>query len=152
MKAIVFLLVVAGIVGAIYLVFIKDSAPYSTYKMFATAVAQGQSEEARRYTDASELTDSSDENRRQTAGGMPVEALDAVRYSHESETKNPDGTVTIQAIQTVRFDPPGATSAMGAMSAKYRQTAVLRKSGDQWKVTSIKSEFLEMLNWKGEKQ
>jgi hypothetical protein len=152
MKAIVILLALGAIGAGIYLLFIKDSAPYATYKEFSTAIANGSRDEALQLADGPDVLGGPEEIRGQTAGGMPVDALDAIRYSRESETKNADGTVTVQAIQSVHFDPPGATSAMGAMTAKYRQTATLHKSDGKWLVSSIDSELLEVRNWKGEKQ
>lgn len=106
MKAIITLLVL-GVIGAgVYFFFIKDSAPYIAYKEFSTALANGNTEEALQFADGPEVLGGPEQNRGQTAGGMPVDALDAVRYIRESETKNSDGTVTVQAIQSVHFDPP----------------------------------------------
>ena len=152
MRAIIAAAVVVAIGAGIYFVFIKDSAPYATYKAFSTALANGDQQEALRYADAPEALGGVDENRGQTAGGMPVDALVGISYSTESETKNPDGSVTVTALQSVRFDPPGASSAMGAMTAKYRQTAILHKSEKRWLVSSVQSELVEVRNWKGEKQ
>ncbi len=41
---------------------------------------------------------------------------------------------------------------MGAMIAKYRQTADLQETPNGWRVISFNDVFLEMRNWKGEKQ
>ena len=152
MKAIIFLLIIAAVGFGIYYFFIADSPAYSTYKNFANAVARGDKEEALLFAQGPEIIRGPEQNRYQTAGGMPVAAETGIRYTHESETKNADGSVTIQAMQSVHFDPPGATSAMGAMIAKYRQTATLSKSSGKWIVTSFKEDFVEMRNWKGEKQ
>jgi hypothetical protein len=152
MKAIIFLLVIAAVGFGIYHFLIADSPAYSTYKKFADAVARGNKEEALLYASGPEILGGPEQNRYQTAGGMPVAAETGIRYTHESETKTSDGSVTIQAMQSVHFDPPGATSAMGALIAKYRQTVTLSKSSGKWMVTSFKEEFVEMRNWKGEKQ
>lgn len=152
MKTAIFLVTVVAAAAAGYFFFMADSPVYSTYKTFATAVAYGHREEALQFADSEEVLGGPEENRGQNTGGMPVEALTGISYALESETKNSDGTVTVQAIQSVRFDPPGATSAMGAMASKYRQTATLQKTNDRWLVTSLESEFLETRNWKGEKE
>ena len=152
MKAIIVLLVLVAAAAGIYFFFIADSPPYIAYKNFATAVASGDKNRALQYSVGPEVLGGPEEIRGQTAGGMPVDALVGIHYTRESETKNSDGTVSVIAVQSVRFDPPGVTSAMGAMTAKYRQTAVLHKSGDRWLVSSLKSDFVEMRNWKGEKQ
>ncbi len=152
MKALVACLVIAAVAAGIYFLYIKDSAPYVTYKMFATALANGERDRALQYADGPEVLGGPEEIRGQTAGGMPVDALIGIGYSRESETKDSNGIVTVKAIQSVRFDPPGATSAMGAMTARYRQTATLHKAVDRWLVSSMKSELVETRNWKGEKQ
>jgi hypothetical protein len=152
MKALVALLILAAIGAGVYYFFIADSAAYVSFQKFSTAVARGDREEALRYAKTPEVLGGEDQNRGQNTGGMPVDALMGIRYSRESEKKNPDGTVTIVALQSVHFDPPGTTSAMGAMISKYRQTATLEKSSGKWVVTSLDSEFVETRNWKGEKQ
>ncbi len=152
MKTMFFLAIIVAAAAAGYFFFIADSPVYSTYKKFATAVAYGHREEALEDADSEDVLGGPEENRGQNTGGMPVEALTGISYTRESEAKNSDGTVTVQAIQSVRFDPPGATSAMGAMTSKYRQTATLQKAGDRWLVTSFDSELLETRNWKGEKE
>lgn len=144
-------LVVAAAAG-IYFFFIADSAAYSTYKKFSDALAHGWREEALQYADSEDVLGGSEENRGQSAGGMPVDALTGIKYSLESETTNADESVTVTVIQSVSFDPPGATSAMGAMTSKYRQTADLKQTTDGWRVVSFNSEFLETRNWKGEKE
>ena len=152
MKGVIVLLVLFAAAAGIYFFFIRDSAPYVAYKTFATALASGDRNRALQNADGPEVLGGPEELRGQTAGGMTVDALVGISYAHESERKNSYGTVTVVAMQSVRFDPPGATSAMGAMTAKYRQTAILHKSGGRWLVQSFKDDFVEMRNWKGEKQ
>jgi hypothetical protein len=152
MKSILVLLALIAVVAGIYFFFITDSAPYLAYKNFASALANGNKNQALQYADGPDVLGGPEEIRGQTAGGIPVDALVGVSFARESETKNSDGTVTVVGVESVRFDPPGTTSAMGALTAKYRQTAVLHKSGGRWLVQSFKDEFVEMRNWKGEKQ
>lgn len=151
MKAVATLLVIAGLIAGIYFVFVAESPAYVTYKKFATALAYGRHDEALQYAD-SEETLGEDQNRKLSAGGLPVDALTDVSFARESESKDSDGNVTVQAIESVRFDPPGQTSAMGSMTSKYRQTATLGKTSDGWRVISFESTFLETRNWKGEKE
>jgi hypothetical protein len=67
------------------------------------------------------------------------------RYNVESEDKASDGTVTLHAIQTVLFNPPGVESALRpAMYAKLRQTVQLKKRDGEWKITSFENKFQEM--------
>jgi len=152
MKAAVLFLTIVAVGAGIYFFFIADSPAYKAYKSFSSALAYGDTEAAGEFTENTELLNGTDQNRYKSAGGMPVDALTGIGYKLESETKNPDGTVTVQAIQSVRFDPPGATSAMGAMISRYRQSVTMSKSADHWLVTSFQNEFLETRNWKGEKE
>ena len=146
------LVLIAGCVAGIYFYFIKDSEAYVTFKKFSIARAYGRREEAMKYADNESLIGGPEEIRAQWAGGMPVDALTAILYHLESQKENGDGGVTLSVIQAVRFDPPGATSAMGAMISKYRQTADLKKTAAGWRVVSFNSEFVENRNWKGEKE
>ena len=152
MKALVGLIILVAIGAGVYYFFIADSPAYIAYKNFATAVARGDRDEALRYAESPDVIGGEDQNRGQNTGGMPVAALMGIHYKRESQKKNSDGTLTIVALQSVHFDPPGATSAMGAMISKYRQTATLTKSSDKWVVSSLQSEFVETRNWKGELQ
>lgn len=150
---IVIVLVVLGLIGTgVYFLFIADSAAYTTYKQFSTALTRGDREEALKYAVDEDVLSGQGEDKTKTIGNTPAEARTGIRFAHESETRNPDGTVTIQATLSVSFDPPGVTSAMGAMTSKFRQTANLQKTDDGWRVASFEDEYLETRNWKGEKQ
>lgn len=152
MRAILFLLILGAIGAGIYYFFIADSEAYKTYQEFATALGNGDRTSAQKYAEDDSVLGGPEQNRRQNTGGMPVDAFMGYTYTSESETKNEDGSVTIVALQSVRFDPPGVTSAMGGMISKYRQTATLSKSSGKWLVTSFDSNFVETRNWKGEVQ
>jgi len=152
MRIIAFLLILAAIGAGIYYFFIADSEAYTTYQKFATALGNGDRTTAQTYVEDDAVLGGSDQNRRVNSGGMPVDAFMGYTYARESETKNADGSVTIVALQSVRFDPPGVTSAAGGMISKYRQTATLSKASGKWIVTSFESNFVETRNWKGELQ
>jgi hypothetical protein len=152
MRAIAFLLILAAIGAGIYYFFIADSEAYKTYENFATALGNGDRTIAQTYAESDSVLGGAEQNRRVNSGGMPVDAFMGYTFARESETKNPDGTVTIVALESVRFDPPGVTSAMGGMISKYRQTATLSKGSGKWLVTSFSSDFVETRNWKGELQ
>src|SRR6476619_5188482 len=115
-------LIVLGLVGAgVSYFYISESPAYVTYKKFSTAMLRGKREDALKLASGPDVLSGQDEDRTQTIGYMPAEALTSIHYALESESKNADGSVRVQAILTVRFDPPGATSAMGAMTSKFRQ-------------------------------
>jgi len=145
-------MLIAVCIAGVYFYFIKDSEAYVTFKKFSIARAYGRREEAMKYTDNNALLGGPEENRARWAGGMPVDALTAIHYHLESQNENADGGVTLSVTQAVRFDPPGATSSMGAIISKYHQTADLKKTAAGWRVTSFKSELIENRNWKGEKE
>jgi len=53
--------------------------------------------------------------------------------------------VTLHAVQTVLFNPPGVESAVRpAMYATLHQTVTLRKTSDGWKITSFENQFDRM--------
>ena len=59
--------------------------------------------------------------------------------------RSADGTVTLHAMQTVLFNPPGVESAVRpAMYAKLNQVVSLRKTSSGWKVTSFDNKFASM--------
>jgi len=151
MRAIAVLLIIAAIGAGIYYFFLTESPAYIAYKDFATALARGDRNRALTYASSPDVLGGPEQNRGQFAGGMAVDALVDIQYNRESQTKNPDGSITVVALQSVRFDPVGVTSAMGAVTSKYRQTATLTKSSSGWVVTSFQSDLVESRNWKGEK-
>jgi hypothetical protein len=56
----------------------------------------------------------------------------------------PEGTLTLHAVQTVLFNPPGVESAVHpGMYAKIDQTVTLR-SVSGWKTTSFDNKFESM--------
>jgi uncharacterized protein (UPF0333 family) len=145
LKKLVILLVLAGAGYFGYKTFIGKSAAFQTYQKFADAMAWARSDEAKKYmVDVSVVDDPGDANHRIIAGDTPVDYIHGTNYEVESETKNADGTVTLKVKQTIFFDPPGTTSGIGgALMAIFRQTAVMRKTSEGWKVSEFDSEFIE---------
>jgi hypothetical protein len=74
-------------------------------------------------------------------GGLDPAMLQALfpsKFKVESRETASDGTLTLHAVQTVLFNPPGVESAVRpAMYATMNQTVSLRKGGDGWKVTAF---------------
>src|SRR5262245_16865653 len=122
MKGVVVLIVLALAGALVYYLFIADSAAYETYKKFSTALTRGNKDEALKLATGDDVLSGQEEDKTQSIGSVPAEARTGMGFTLESETKNPDDTETIQAVLTIRWDPPGATSAMGAMVSKFRQT------------------------------
>ena len=67
------------------------------------------------------------------------------RFAIESSETGADGLLTLHAVQTVLFNPPGVESAVRpAMYAKLHQVVSLRKTSSGWKVTSFENKFDSM--------
>ena len=66
------------------------------------------------------------------------------RFAIESTEASAEG-LTIHAVQTVLFNPPGVESAVRpVMYAKLNQVVSLRKTASGWKVTSFENKFDSM--------
>ena len=74
-----------------------------------------------------------------------MEAFRGTRYSVESKRRNDDGDVELVVNQTIFFDPPGVTTGIGgAMFARYRHAATVRKTDDGWRVVAFEPTFIEV--------
>jgi hypothetical protein len=116
------------------------------YEKFAEAWVHGDKTEAARYGDAETVRHALDDRSlRETEGGATMEAFRGERYSVESKTRSPGGDVELQIRQSIFFDPPGTTSAIGgAMVAHFRHRATVRKTSDGWKVVAFEPTYLDM--------
>ncbi|HKO00575.1 MAG TPA: hypothetical protein VJ032_02710 [Thermoanaerobaculia bacterium] len=82
----------------------------------------------------------------QTGGGPAMfQTLFPTRYQFESTTTASDGTLSINVVQEVRFNPAGVESAVRpAMAATMRQSATMRKVAGVWKIVSFQNKFEKM--------
>jgi hypothetical protein len=135
----------AGLLG--YRYYEKSYGPVQQYKKFAEEILH------RRYDAAADLTDGipAKELEKQGsqehigAGPQMFQALFPSRFAVESSDLAADGTVTLHAVQTVLFNPPGVESAVRpAMYAKMNQVVSLKKTASGWKVTSFENKFASM--------
>src|SRR5438552_10386982 len=103
----------------------------------------------RQYNAAAELTDgiaAKDLEKQGTqekigAGPAMFQTLFPSRFSIDSAEKTSDG-VTLHAVQTVLFNPPGVESGgRAAMYARLNQVVKLRKTSDGWKVATFENNF-----------
>jgi hypothetical protein len=79
------------------------------------------------------------------AGPQMFQTLFKSRFNVESQSTAPDGTLSLNAVQTVLFNPPGVESgSRPAMYAKMKQLVSLHKSGGAWKVTAFENKFDSM--------
>jgi hypothetical protein len=141
--------VVILIMGGAFLAYrhFGSGGPAKRYQEFAEKILK------RDYDAAARMSDGLSEQQLATlgtqerigAGPAMFQTLFPSRYNVESEEKASDGTVTLHAIQTVLFNPPGVESAMRpAMYAKMRQIVQLKKRDGEWKITSFENKFQEM--------
>jgi len=141
--------VVILIMGGVFLAYrnLGSHGPAKRYQEFAEKILK------RDYDGASQMSDGLSAQQLATmgsqerigAGPAMFQTLFPSRYNVESEEKASDGTVTLHAIQTVLFNPPGVESAIRpAMYAKLRQIVQLKKRDGEWKITSFENKFQEM--------
>ncbi|HKD12142.1 MAG TPA: hypothetical protein VKE50_08705, partial [Thermoanaerobaculia bacterium] len=112
---------------------------------FADAWARERPEEALSFTDG-EAARKAVESRgiRALIDARTMELLHGVRYSEESFERGEGGEVAIEAKQTIAFDPPGITSALGgAMWMTFHHSARLRKTGGGWRVVAFEPTYLD---------
>ncbi len=119
--------------------------PVKVYEQFAEEMVH------RRFGNAAKLSDGlreSDLAAIGNAGGIDpamLQTLFASRFDIVSKDETADRTVTLKAVQTVLFNPPGVESAIRpAMYATLNQLVSLRKVSGDWKVTSFKSKLEKM--------
>ena len=147
MKRAVFAVVIVAAVFLSYRYYEKSYGPVQQYKKFAEEIVH------RRYDAASGLTvgisakDLEKQGSQEHIGAGPqmFQTLFPSRYAIELSDVAGDGTVTLHAVQTVLFNPPGVESAVQpAMYAKMNQVVSLRKTSSGWKVTSFENKFASM--------
>jgi hypothetical protein len=115
------------------------------YERFADAWARERPEEALGLTEGEEARRAVEERGiRALIDARTMERLHAVRYSEESVERREQGEVAVEAKQTIAFDPPGITSALGgAMWMTFHHSARLRKTGSGWKVVAFEPTYLD---------
>jgi hypothetical protein len=138
----------AGFVG--YRSYDSSAAPVRHYERFAEEILN------RRYDVAEGMSDGLSRQRLEESGTMEkigvgptmFQTLFPSRFDIRSKEKVPDGGITLDAVQTVLWNPPGVESVMRpAMSAKMNQRVTLRKTGGGWKVTAFTNTFGSMDAW-----
>ena len=145
MKTLVLLLVLAGVALFAYRK-IEDHRAYSAYEGFADSWAQEKRSIAEKYGDAGAVRHAFEEKPlRGNQGGAAMEAFRGTLYAVESREPASGDGVAFVVRQTILFDPPGATTGIdGAMFARYRHEATVRKTSDGWRVIAFEPTFLEM--------
>jgi len=121
-------------------------APEKKYKEFAEEILKRRYEAAAAMTDGLSAQDLARVGTQEKIGAGPpmFQTLFPSRFEIESRTATSLG-VTLHAVQTVLFNPPGVESAVRpAMYARMNQVVVLHKADGGWKVTSFQNKFDKM--------
>jgi hypothetical protein len=117
-------------------------APVQAYRAFAEEMVH------HRFDRAAAMTDGLSADALSKSGGVDPAMMQTLFPSHfdvQSRQSAPDGTLTLHAVQTVLFNPPGVESAIRpVMYAKLNQTVSLRKSGGGWKIVAFDNRFDRM--------
>ena len=78
-------------------------------------------------------------------GGDWIEAFRGTHYELLSRGRSSEGDVEIQVEETIRFDPPGATTGIGgAMAMRVRHAATVRRIGGGWRVVAFEPTFVDV--------
>ena len=121
-------------------------APEKKYKEFAEEILKRRYEAAAAMTDGISAQDLMREGTQEKIGAGPpmFQTLFPSRFDIESRTATTLG-VTLHAVQTVLFNPPGVESGVRpAMYARMNQVVVLHKADGGWKITSFENKFDKM--------
>jgi hypothetical protein len=121
-------------------------APEKKYRDFAEEIVRRHYDAAAAMTDGLSAQDLAKAGTQEKVGGGPTmfQTLFPSRFDVESRTATSLG-VTLHAVQTVLFNPPGVESATRpAMYAKMNQVVALHKTDGGWKVTSFENKFDKM--------
>ena len=118
----------------------------TAYEGFAEAWTHGDMAEAKKYgTDEAATHALKEASLRGLQSGAAMEAFRGTRYSYESESRTDSGDVELQVRQTIFFDPPGITSAIGgAMYTGISHTVTLRNTSEGWRVVAFEPKYLDM--------
>lgn len=147
MRRAIILIVLAGAGFAGYRYYSASYSPVKAYENFAEEMLHQRYDAAAKLCDgltAAELEKLGSQER--IGAGPPMfQTLFPSRFAVQSRETLPDGYLTINAVQTVLFNPVGVESAIRpAMYATLRQSVMLRKVAGAWKVTAFDSVFQKM--------
>jgi hypothetical protein len=117
----------------------------STYEKFAEAWTRGDAAEAKKYAEQDVARAALEDHALLgLCSGTIIEAFRGTRYEVLSEETVSDG-LRKEVTQTIFFDPPGVTSAIGgAMFTHIHHSVTLQKSPDGWRVVAFEPRFVDM--------
>jgi hypothetical protein len=145
-RLVVVLILVAGAIAG-YHYYVTSYAPEKFYKAFAEDIVHQRYDEAAKKCDGLTAADLGKSGSQEQIGAGPsmFQTLFPSRFRIESRETTPAGEITLQAVQTVLFNPVGVESAIRpAMYAKLKQIITLRKTNGEWRVTAFENKFEQM--------
>ena len=134
----------AGYRGNLY-----KSPAVKTYERFAESVLRGQDGEAKKLVQGDAGQRDLDKHVREVGDERRTSQLVGSGYRIEAERLE-GGRIIVEAKQVVRWDPPGTTSAMGAVRITHQQRAVLEKTAAGFRVAAFEDTIVDKRDWKGQ--
>lgn len=138
----------AVVLGAAFLGYRRLSAGgvEKRYETFAEAVLHRQYDDAARMADGLSADDLAKLGSQERIGAGPpmFQRLFPSHFIIDSKSDDADGSVVLNATQTVLFTPVGVESTRPAMKATLKQIAKLHKTGGEWKITAFDNKFESM--------
>ena len=144
MKKILWIFVLAGAVLLGYRWFSGWRA-VKAYEKFADAWTHDDRAAALKYAEPDAVEDALGRALTGMPSGSILESFRGTRYEIETKTRLPGGDIRLEVKQTIFFDPPGATTAIGgAMLTHIHHSATLRQTAGGWKVVAFEPTYLDM--------
>ena len=118
----------------------------TAYEGFAEAWTHGNMADAKKYgTEECARHALEKASLRGLESGQAMEAFRGTRYRYEKESRSDSGELELEVHQTIFFDPPGITSAIGgAMYTGIHHSATLRNGPGGWQVVAFEPRYIDM--------
>jgi hypothetical protein len=142
MKRLVVLAILVAVAFAGWRWYERSYAPERQYHLFAEEMLKRHYDVAAAMTDGMSAANLGELGSQEKTWGGPsmFQTLFPSKFKIDSREVATDGTLSLHAVQTVLFNPPGVESALRpAMYATMRQVVTLRKTADGWKIASFEN-------------
>jgi hypothetical protein len=125
-----------------------SSRPAAIYQQFAEELLHRRYDAAAVFSDTLTAADLAKLGTQERIGPGPQQMFQTLfpsRFRIVSNERGADGTVTLNAVQTVLFNPEGVESAVRpAMYADMKQLVTMKKGATGWKVAAFTNELQHM--------